>query len=614
MRQKWLLFLLVLLPWMAEAKTISVNNGVLYLFLNTETKTASLTSNPNKYKGDVIIPESITYQDVSYKVVQIGWRAFEDCKDLTSVTIPTSVSVIYEDAFKGCSGLKSIEIPNSVTKIGNSAFSGCTGLTSITIPASVSELGSHVFIDCTGLTSASIFCEIASATSIFNRCDNLKDVFFNCENVYPFFSSNAVVERVTFGNQVKTIKEKAFSFCRKLKSVDLSDGITSIENNAFYSCDGLTSIMIPNGIVKIGRDAFKGCSSLTEVCISDLTAWCNIDFENEYASPIVWGKKLVLKGKEITDLVIPDGVTTIHKAAFANGVGFKTITIPKSVSSISDYAFDGCTAVKVIVIPEGVASIGVSAFGNCDALEKITIANSVKSFGSKAFYNCKSLKIVNIPDIAAWCQTQFDGEYSNPSYYAKSLYVNGELVTKLEVPEGVTTIKGYAFVRCISIESARFPSSLTEIENYAFYYCENLSEIYSMAIKAPSLKEKTFYGVSAYELTLYVQESSKDSYQNAYWWRNLNIVTIPDGTPLKCAKPTVSFEDGKLVFRCETKGVEFVSQILDDNVTAHSTSSIPLKPKYIVRVFARLKGSEDSDITIAEFEWNNDNPQITNIK
>ena len=613
MRQKWLLFLLALLPWMAEAKTISVNNGVIYLFLDTDTKTASLTSHPDKYNGDVVIPESITYQDVAYKVVQIGWRAFEDCKGLTSVTIPNSVSVIFDDAFKNCSGLKSIEIPNSVTKIGNTAFSGCTGLTSVTIPASVKTLGGSVFERCKGLTSASIYCETGSS-SIFSNCDNLKDVFFDCENVYSFFSSYAPVEKVTFGNHVKTIKENAFSYCRKLKSVDFSDSITAIEKNAFYYCDGLTSITIPSGIAKIGKDAFNGCSSLTEVCISDLTAWCNIAFENEYASPIVYGKKLVLNGKEITNLVIPDGVTTIPKAAFANGVGFKTITIPKSVLSISDYAFDGCTALKSIVIPDGVASIGISAFGNCDALERITIASSVKSIGSKAFYKCKSLKVVNIPDIAAWCQTQFDGEYSNPSYYAKSLYVNGELLTKLVVPEGVTIIKGYAFVWCMSIESARFPSSLTEIENYAFYYCENLSEIYSMANIAPSLKDRTFYGVSTYKLTLYIQESSKESYQTAYWWRNLYVSTIPDNTPMKCAKPTVGFEDGKLVFRCETKGVEFVSQILDDNVTAHTTSSIPLKPKYTVRVFARIKGSEDSDITTAEFEWNNDNPQITYIK
>ena len=605
---------LLFLPWKVEAKTISVNNGVIYLYLDTDTKKASLTSHPQKYSGDVVIPESITYENVVYTVVQIGWRAFQNCTGLTSVSIPNSVTVIYEDAFKGCSGLKSIEIPNSVTTIGNSAFNGCTGLTSVTIPASVTNFGDNIFGGCTGLASATILSNAAPGPNIFYGCTNLKEATFDCENVYAFFSNNNAIENVTFGDNVKTIKEKAFYGRKSLKSINLSNSISTIEGFAFQNCEGLTSITLPERIDKIGKDGFRGCYNLAEVCISDLKAWCNIVFENEYASPIVYAKKLVLNGKEITDLIIPDGVSSINIAAFANGENFRSVTIPESVTSIGKYAFDGCSAITDVVIPEGVTSIGYSAFGNCNALERVSFPSSVTAIDGRAFENCKSLKAVYVADIGAWCGIEFGDEYANPSYYTSSLRFNDKEITNLVIPEGVGVIKRYAFERCKGIVSVKLPSSLTEIEYYAFLYCDNLSEIYCFADKAPSVKEKAFYGVSDYGLPIYVQESSKGNYENAYWWKNLDIKTIPDGTPQKCAKPTVDYENGKFVFRCETKGVEFISQVLDDNVTAHSTGSIPLRPKYTIRVIARIKGSEDSDMTIAEFEWDNDNPKITYIK
>ena len=100
------------------------------------------------YSGEVVIPEKVTYKGVEYPVDGIGYFAFYDCSNLTSITIPNSVTSIGNSAFENCFALTSITIPNSVTSIGNSAFEGCSSLTSITIPNSVTSIEGSTFSLC----------------------------------------------------------------------------------------------------------------------------------------------------------------------------------------------------------------------------------------------------------------------------------------------------------------------------------------------------------------------------------------------------------------------------------------------------------------------------------
>ena len=151
------LLLLTLLPFVASAADKVEINGIYY-FLNSsdEPKTASVASKSGGYFGDIVIPESVTYEEVTYSVTSIGYQAFNYDSGLTSVTLPNSVISIGSEAFYGCSGLTSITIPNSVTSIDYEAFYGCSGLTSVTIPNSVTSIGGAAFSDCNGLTSVTI--------------------------------------------------------------------------------------------------------------------------------------------------------------------------------------------------------------------------------------------------------------------------------------------------------------------------------------------------------------------------------------------------------------------------------------------------------------------------
>ena len=275
----------------------------------------------------------------SKKITSIGSGAFIDCSGLTSVTIPNTVTSIGSGAFSRCSGLTSVTIPNSVTSIGSGAFDGCSGLTSVTIPNSVTEIGDKAFSGCSGLTKA----EFASVESLCN----IKFVYLYSNPLY--YAHHLYIN----GEEVKDLV--------------IPNSVTSIGGFAFYNCSGLTSVTIPNSVTSIGEGAFKGCSGLTRAEFASVESLCNIKFSNSASNPLSYAHKLCIDGKEVTDLVIPNSVTSIGRSAFSGCSGLTSVTIPNSVTSIGSYAFYGCSSLSSVTIPENLTSISSSVFDGCDA-------------------------------------------------------------------------------------------------------------------------------------------------------------------------------------------------------------------------------------------------------
>ena len=245
-----LLFLLALLPLKAMADAVEIN-GIYYNLVDKAIKIAEVTKKPNKYTGDVVIPEKVDYNGTSFAVTSIGNYAFEDCSGLTSVTIPSSVTSIGEWAFYGCSRLTSVTIPSSVTSIGNHAFSYCSGLTSVTIPSSVTSIADHSFYGCSGLTSVTIPSSVTSiGGSAFSYCSGLTSV--------------------TIPSSVTSIADHTFSGCSSLTSVTIPSGVTGIDDYAFYGCSSLTSVTIGSGVRYIYSQPFANCQKLTDVtCLAE---------------------------------------------------------------------------------------------------------------------------------------------------------------------------------------------------------------------------------------------------------------------------------------------------------------------------------------------------------
>ena len=379
-----------------------------------EVKPGTICIAENAFYGckgltSVTIPDSVT---------RIENKTFYGCSGLTSVTISNSVTSIGDYAFYECTGLTSITIPDSVTNIGWSAFYNCTGLTSITIPNSVTWIRGDAFKSCSKLKINCEVASKPSYWNNDWNSDNRPvvwghnnittnseyDYVVHSDKVYltkykgtstiinipkqidgkdvvgfgEILGGNTKIKSVTMGNSVTSIESYAFrdcsgltsvtisnsvtsigsyafSGCRGLTSVTIGSSVTSIGLGAFYNCKGLTSVTIPDSVTSIGNAAFRGCSLLTGVYITDLAKWCGISFGDEKANPLYYAHELYLNNGLVTELNIPEGVT-----------------------SIGSYAFYGCTGLTSVTIPDSVTSIGWGAFYNCMGL------TSIKFNGTKA--------------------------------------------------------------------------------------------------------------------------------------------------------------------------------------------------------------------------------------
>ena len=265
-------------------------------------------------------------------------------------------------------------------------------------------------------------------------------------------------------------------------TVEFGEDVSSIGANLFQNCSSLQNVIMGDNITFIGTGAFAGCSGLN-VYITDLSKWCQIQFSQSSSSATygdsnpIYGGSLYLNGELLTDIVIPDGVARVYSYAFYGYYQMESLYIPGSVKNIGRYCFYNCGNLKDVVIENGVTDIGREAFYGCASLTSVMIPDSVTSIGDLAFYGCDSLTSVYITDMAAWCAIDFEFEGANPLSHAHNLYLNGELVTDLVIPDSVTSIGEYAFSGCNSLTSVTIPDSVTSIGMGAFYGCNSLTSV-----------------------------------------------------------------------------------------------------------------------------------------
>ena len=377
-----------------------------------------------------------------------------------------------------------------------------------------------------------------------------------------------------------------------ITSVTIPNSVTNIGEDAFHGCTGLTSITIPNSVTSVGEDAFAGCKGLKTIYnFSNLTfstgsssnGYVAYYADKVYNAPngfidgdFIWYENedgMTLAGYlgNATELTLPadykgKSVTNIGEDAFHGCTGLTSITIPNSVTSIGEWAFRGCTGLKSITIPNSVTSVGEDAFAGCTNVEKlyldcaevgdwfsgvsamkeVTIGNGVTTVVASAFSACTGLEKVCINNLAVWCGIDFGSADANPLYYAKNLYLNGELLTSLTLPAEVAEVKDYAFYNCNSVtnidiinniksignsafygcndlETLYISNTIESIDDYAFAECNNLLEIKIGSKKAITASENVFSSDAYNNACLYVPTDRKDFYAKTSPWSNFII-------------------------------------------------------------------------------------------
>lgn len=485
---------------------------------------------------------------------------FRDCDSLATLNIGENVEYVSSYLCKGCTGLSTINFSSSVKEIGYYAFYGCTSLTSVDIPNTVTAIGVGAFEGCTGLTS---FYMPASVTGFSGRaldgCTSMTEINVDPENK-EFMSIDGVLytkdksyivkypvgrtdTEYTIDSNTKIINSYAFTGNEHLANIVIPDGVKEIYYQAFSDCVNINQFSLPKSIELLYRDAFHN------------TGWYNNQPDGVlYIDDLCVGHKGGVTGT----LSIKEGTRVVACEAFFEQELITEVIIPNSVTSIGHYAFYGCKGLTEVTVPNSVTFLGKGVFFENSNLEKvqlpeslteipdglllstaikeIAIPASVKRIGQAAFQNCLNLTNVEVPNTV----TEIDE-------YAFSLCSN---LISITLPKTLTEIDIALLWGCYNLASITIPESVNEIKDYAFDSCWRLKSVKSLNPIPPVCVAGAFNG--AYEARLEVPAGSKDAYMTATEWSNFaNVVEaakVEISTQEDCATFEIPVTEGAVAY------------------------------------------------------------------
>ena len=303
---------------------------------------------------------------------------------------------------------------------------------------------------------------------------------------------------------VTSIFQSAFEGCTRLISVNIPNSVIDIGWYAFEGCTGLTSVTIPNSVAYIGEDAFAYCP-LIRVNITDLASWCRITIY-----PSWWG-------------FYPYCCSNPHGYLFLNGTEVTNLDIPNSISTINSYVFYGYKLTSVN-IPNSVNFIGEAAFAACNGLTSLTVASGNTTFDSRS--DCNGIIHTTTNTLIVGCKNTVIP--NSVSRIGDRAFFGCTGLTNVSIPDSVTKIENLAFYGCNGLNSVTIGNSVTSIGRDAFSGCPRLTNVTCMAISPPTIDEYAFDSEVTLQATLYVPRGSVAAYQTADNWKDFSqIIGIP---------------------------------------------------------------------------------------
>lgn len=606
--------------------------------------------------------EPITELTIPQNVTEIGEKQFAGWRDLAKVTVHDKVTKLGKDAFLQCSKLKSVYItdlaawckidfvkseegirtnarisanpiaygatlyvnnvevkdlviPEGVKVISAGAFWGLKQLTSVTLPPSVEEIGESAFRYCPNITAVHI-------SDLAAWCN----INFVLANVWSGEISHSGSPLNHNGDNSTAL---LYLNGELLEHLDLSN-VPIVKSSAFFRCTQLKSITYGSATTYIGKYAFNSSKDLENIYITDLSKYIQIEFPSSYSqvaftatNETVWLGTGENKQK-LVDLVIPDDITVINPYTFSGIKHLESITLHAGVTEIGDRAFLGCNTLKTVnvpaldtwlklkiydsttnplynktneettyngkiyvngelltdvTIPEWMEDIPEGLFYCVSGIQSVTLHSNVKSIGDYALYDGSDLERINVPSLVDWMKIDF-ASYMTCLSYKAALYIDGEKLEDIVIPESVTEIKKYTFAYGQAFKSVTLHENVQKIGLKAFYFCNSLEKVI-----IPSLD--MWYNI---EFGEYV--SAHQTYWNEY------------GNPLDNT-------NAKLYVRTITDGVAVDEQItdlvIDENVTyipkgaffgAKSITSVTINGPVAIGEHAFQEASNITTVTI----------------
>lgn len=511
-----------------------------YNIVNGEAQVTSENPSPslghrayNNLQGHVIVPDSVTYNGITYPVTSLGTLAFMYCTNLNRLTLPATLRVIGSWSIAACQAMDSVVVPNTVQVIDTGAFSA-SFITSIRIPDSVTVIRYQAFRNCYRLRSVTLHSGITSIEArAFSNCQSLADLiipstvtiesaatesngaFYKVLHIEYHGNFTGAPWGALWMNGLRegdfifngTARDTLVSWIGSGSSVTIPATVKVLNSYCFYET-GLTSVTMPSTMTAIGEDVFQGC--------------------------------------KFTEITLPDSLTTIGPYAFNACRNLTSVTVPNAVTTIEDNAFYNCSGLTSVTLGAGLRNIGANAFYVCTGVESITIPDSVATIGSMAFYNVPHIEYHGNATGAPWGAKTINGVRVGDFLYYDTTYTtilayfgNAGSVT---VPDGVTTIGANAFQGNTNLFMVEIPNTVTVIEGGAFRNCSNLLMV-TMPNTMDSIGENVFNNCQRLTSIAWPHGVPIIPYMTFYNCRHLSSVQIPS---------TVTDIDYYAFYKCES--------------------------------------------------------------
>lgn len=506
----------------------------LYYDLDTSSRTATVTyqtmetDNYASLPASVKIPETVTYNGVTFTVTKIADSAFGYCKSMEEISIPGTVtevgttSYFYRDLpFHDCTSLKKVRFEDGKQSISLGAYGSnaeySRGLFA-SCPLEEVYIGRNVIYDKydSSLNSFAYHPEYYGYSAFYNQPKLAKVTFSSTVTEIPeylFYKNIAMT--LTDLPKVKTIGKSAFEGCSKLTTLNLGQDLMTVGDRAFYNCTNVTKLTFPDAITTIGDETFYNCSSVTEVTVGSKLQSIGISaFEgcSSFTAIILpdnftsMGASAFEDCKKLTVAKLGNSLTAVPAGAFKNCIALSEMTVPASSVSIGDQAFYNDSALAVITMNEGLRTIGNEVFWNNSGIITFTIPGTVTSIGRNSFYGCtntsvlrfkdgegtltidsyytRSKKIDDMTSRYSYTDRYYDYFYDCP---IKTLYLGRDL--KYDYADNASVydyVDGYwkemsrasaPFVNSTTLQKVTIGSKVTFLYNHLFHNCDKVTTI-----------------------------------------------------------------------------------------------------------------------------------------